>query len=227
MSGFRPRLISHHLCPYVQRAVIALEEKRVEYERTSIDLADKPDWFLAISPTGKVPVLTIDGEVLFESSVIAEFIDEVTPGSLLPADPLQKAKQRAWIEFGSAILTDIAGFYGAPDAQAFEAKRSAIAGKFARLEGEVKGPFFAGEAFGLVDAAFGPVFRYLDTFDRIGDFGLLAGLPKVSAWRRALAERPSVKAAVAPDYGSRLAAFLAARGSYLSGLMRQAGLNAA
>ena len=58
-------LISHKLCPYVQRAVIALTEKGVPFERIDIDLANKPDWFLKISPLGKVPVLlveTADGE---------------------------------------------------------------------------------------------------------------------------------------------------------------------
>ena len=52
-------LISHKLCPYVQRAVIALTEKGVPFERIDIDLANKPDWFLKISPLGKVPVLRV------------------------------------------------------------------------------------------------------------------------------------------------------------------------
>jgi glutathione S-transferase len=59
-------LISHDLCPYVQRAVITLCEKGVSFERTYVDLANKPDWFLAISPLGKTPVLKIGDEVLFE-----------------------------------------------------------------------------------------------------------------------------------------------------------------
>jgi glutathione S-transferase len=71
----------------------------------------------------------------------------------------------------------------------------------------------------LVDAAFGPVFRYFDAFDHIGDFGILTGLPKVSAWRRHLAERPSVKSAASPGYPSNLWRFLQARGSHLSRLM--------
>ncbi len=53
------KLISHKLCPYVQRAVIALKEKGVPFERIDIDLANKPDWFLKISPLGKVPVLLV------------------------------------------------------------------------------------------------------------------------------------------------------------------------
>ena len=54
-------LISHHLCPYVQRAVIVLDEKNIPHRRTYIDLADKPAWFAALSPLGRVPVLQAEG----------------------------------------------------------------------------------------------------------------------------------------------------------------------
>ncbi len=59
IDGRAAKLISHKLCPYVQRAVIALNEKGAAFERVDIDLANKPDWFLKISPLGKVPVLTV------------------------------------------------------------------------------------------------------------------------------------------------------------------------
>jgi len=77
-------LISHVLCPYVQRAVIALKEKGVDYERIDIDLANKPDWFLKISPLGKVPVLKVGDEVIFESAVIAEFLEDTVAPPLHP-----------------------------------------------------------------------------------------------------------------------------------------------
>ena len=65
------QLVSHELCPYVQRAAIALAEKGVAFERADIDLAAKPDWFRAASPLGKVPLLLVDGgAVLFESAAI-------------------------------------------------------------------------------------------------------------------------------------------------------------
>ena len=121
-----PTLVSHDLCPYVQRAAILLMEKAIPHERVTIDLAAKPDWFLAISPLGRVPLLRIGDAVLFESAVICEYLDETTPGSLHPADPLDRAQHRAWIEFGSSLLNDIAGFYNAADAEAFAAKRQRI-----------------------------------------------------------------------------------------------------
>lgn len=238
------KLISHKLCPYVQRAVIALAEKGVPFERLDIDLADKPDWFRAISPLGKTPVLLVHvpqkwepvlrsgtctnntGTAIFESAVILEYLEETQPNRLHPADPLGRAEHRAWIEFGSAILNDIWGLYTAPDQPAFDAKANALRDKFVRVEARLKGPWFDGERFSLVDAVFGPVFRYFDAFDRIGDLGILTGLPKIAAWRTALAARPSVKGAVSAEYPALLWNFYRTRGSHLSRLMGSAALAA-
>jgi len=216
----RLTLISHELCPFVQRAAIALEEKGVEFERINVDLANKPDWFLAISPLGKVPLLKVGDSVIFESAVILEYLEETQPKPLHPADPLTRADHRAWMEFGSTMLMDIWNFYMAADEAAFQAKLKSLADKFERLEQRLgEGPYFDGARFSLVDAVFGPVFRYFDTFDRIADFGMLSGKPKIAAWRQALAQRPSLQRAVKADYPERLWAFLEARNSRLSSLM--------
>jgi glutathione S-transferase len=218
------RLISHHLCPYVQRAVISLTEKNVSFERIDIDLANKPDWFNAISPLGKTPVLQVGDIAIFESAVILEYLEETQPMPLHPSDPLRRAEHRSWIEFGSATLNDIAGFYAAPDAATFAAKTKVLSGKFALLERRLgNSPYFDGQHFSLVDAVFGPVFRYIDVFDQIGAFGMLADRPKVTAWRASLAARPSIQTAVAPDYNARLWAFLASRRSHLSELIAASG----
>jgi glutathione S-transferase len=212
-------LISHHLCPYVQRAAISLAEKAVPFERIYVDLADKPAWFLDLSPLGKTPVLKVEDRAIFESAVILEYLEETRPHPLHPAEPLRRAEHRAWIEFGSAVLNDIAGLYSAGDHEAFAAKAEALTSKFARLENHLAdGPWFDGD-FSLVDTVFGPVFRYFDVFDRIGEFGILAGKPKVAAWRKALAARPSIARAVGADYETRLLRFLAQRKSHLSTLM--------
>lgn len=213
-------LVSHPLCPYVQRAAIALDEKGVAFERIDVDLANKPDWFRAISPLGKVPLLKVGDAVIFESAVILEYLEETQPNPLHPADPLRRAEHRAWIEFGSSILNDIWSFYTAADEDALQAKARALSDKFARLEQRLgAGHYFDGARFSLVDAVFGPVFRYFDAFDRIADFGILSGKPKVAAWRQALAERPSVARAVSADYPDRLWSFLRERNSALSARM--------
>jgi glutathione S-transferase len=216
-----PQLVSHHLCPYVQRAAISFAEKAAPFERVSIDLANRPAWFTDISPLGKVPLLRVGSAVIFESAVILEYLEDTVPPRLHPADPLVRADHRAWIEFGSAILNTIAGLYAAADSSAFELKRDALARQFAWVERRARAaPWFDGQEFSLVDATFGPIFRYFDVFDTIAEFGIFDATPKIQAWRRALAARPSVRRAVAPDYPERLAAFLRARNSHLSAVMR-------
>ena len=215
-------LVSFDLCPYVQRAAIALAEKGVPFERRAVDLANRPDWFKTLSPLGKVPLLLIGGEVLFESAVIVEYLEETRGPALHPADPLRRARHRAWMEFGSSILADIWIIETTPDRPAFEARQSQLREKFARVEAELgEGPYFSGRDFRLVDAVFAPIFRYFDVFDRFVDLGALGSLPKVQAWRRALAMRPSVIAAVVPDYEARLEAFLRRQKSWLSAMMSE------
>lgn len=218
MNGTAPSqltLVSHALCPYVQRAAIVLAEKGVAFERRVVDLAAKPDWFLAVSPLGKTPVL-LAGEVpIFESAVICEYLDETLAPRMHPADALQRAQHRSWIEFASAALADIAALYNAADERALAARRDALATRFERLEAALDelGPWFAGADFSLVDAAWAPVFRYFDVFETFTELRLFDATPKLRAWQRVLAQRASVRDSVGSDYPGRLLAFLRARGS--------------
>ncbi len=213
-------LVSFDLCPYVQRAAIALAEKGVPFERYDVDLANKPDWFKAISPLGKVPLLQVGDEVLFESSVIVEYLEDTQTPRLHPAEPLARARHRAWMEVGSSVLADIWTLETTPDRAVFDSKVASLRDKFHRLESALgEGPYFGGESFSLVDAVFAPACRYFDVFDRFVDLGTFADLPKVQAWRRALAARPSVRGAVVADYEARLEAFLRRQKSWLAGRM--------
>lgn len=219
-------LVSHALCPYVQRAVIVLTEKGAPFKRVDIDLAHKPAWFLAVSPLGKTPVLLVQaGEAqvpVFESAVICEYLEEILPPPLHPADPLQRARHRAWIEFASATLHTVWQYYTAHDAATFERRTFELVRRFEQLDAALgDGPWFAGADFSLVDAAFAPVFRYFDVFDTFVDGGLFTHAPRVRAWRAALAQRPSVRAAVAAEYPQLLRAFVERQGGNLGRLSMQ------
>jgi glutathione S-transferase len=210
---------------YVQRAMIVACELDINLQRTDIDLANKPDWFIAISPTGKVPLLRVfdsDGSqhILFESAAICEFLDETAPRRLLPAVPLQRARERAWVEFASGTLAVIAGLYNAVDVSSFDERVVGLKERFTKVEAQIDGPWFAGAVFGLVDAAFAPIFRYLDAFEALMALELVTELPKVSAWRSRLAAQPSVIAAVGEDYPEKLMRFLRARQSHLGRLLK-------
>ena len=212
-------LVSHALCPYVQRAAIVLAEKGVPFVRREVDLANKPAWFLAASPLGKTPLLLVGDEAVFESAVICEYLDDTEAPRLHLPDPLARARHRSYVEFASVVLNAIGGFYNAPDEAALLSRRDDLEARFTQLERVLEqrsGPLFDGQRFSIVDAAFAPVFRYFDVFERIADFGFFMHTPRVLAWRVALAERDSVRAAAAVDYPERLLGFLRARGSALS-----------
>ena len=91
-------LVSFDICPYVQRSVITLKHKKIDFKLTFIDLEKPPEWFNKISPLGKVPLLLVRNSesekptVLFESAPINEYLDEVTPDSINSKDPIQKAR---------------------------------------------------------------------------------------------------------------------------------------
>ena len=87
-------LVSFKTCPWVQRAAIVLREKNTPFEFRHIESDNRPDWFLAISPHKKVPVLTIDDKVtLFESNAINEYLDEMVSPQLHPADPRSEERR--------------------------------------------------------------------------------------------------------------------------------------
>ncbi|MBK1836067.1 glutathione S-transferase family protein [Azospirillum sp. YIM B02556] len=203
-------LISNPLCPFVQRAAIVLLEKGVPFDRINVDLAAKPDWFLALSPTGKVPLLKVgqpDGTdaILFESMVICEYIEETQDAApMYPANALLRAQHRGWIEFATPTYADGWQFLNATDIETANAKKAAFRQRLERLEAVLgPGPYFSGTAFGMVDAVFAPLFRYFDIIDQTVSKLMFEDLTRVSAWRAALAARESVKAAVSEDYAER------------------------
>lgn len=222
MPQYNLELVSFNLCPYVQRSIIVLEEKKIIHKRTYIDLSDVPAWFKSISPFGRVPLLKVDDEVIFESAVISEFLNEITPVSLHPDDPVQRARHRSWIEFGSSILNTIGDFYSAGDRVEFEKQRDVLIDKFKQLESTIgDGPFFAGTKFRLVDAVYPTIFRYFDTFEKISDFSIFDETPKVLAYRKALNSRHSVKVAVKKTYSEELMTFLLNKKSHISTLIKE------
>ena len=209
------RLISFKLCPFVQRSVITLIEKGVDYEIAYIDLAQPPRWFLDLSPFGKVPVLEAGDEVLFESAVINEYLDEMNPPSLHPAEPLRKAINRAWIEFGSALIMDQYRMFIAEDETVFAANREEVLIKLRQLEARLDAvPYFNGEAFSLVDAAFAPAFLRFDVLEQWHVLDLFEGLPKTQAWSRELLARPSTRASVVADFDDLLRGYIREHGGH-------------
>ena len=190
-------LVSFKTCPWVQRAAIVLREKGVDFEFRHIDRDNRPDWFLAISPHKKVPVLSIDGRVsLFESNAIAEYLDETVGQRLHPEDPVQRAINRAWTDFVPTFSDMVTGQAYSEDEAEYKEDIAKIAPAFEKLEGALKaqspqGPFFNGAKYSLVDAAYAPFLQRYYYLDRIKPLGVIEKFPRVKAWAEALLKRPS------------------------------------
>jgi len=196
----RYKLISFKLCPFVQRSLITLEEKAVPYDIEYIDLANKPDWFLELSPLGKVPILQVGGTVVFESAVINEYIEETTSGAPMhPQDPLARARNRAWIEVASDLTRRGHKVFHATDEGAACSATVNVRSKLALFEEELVGPLFNGEEMSLVDAAAAPILQRLTWCEEISpSLRIFRDVPRVSAWRAALLARPSVQRSTVP-----------------------------
>jgi glutathione S-transferase len=200
----KPNLISFDLCPFVQRSVITLLEKKIDFDITYIDLAEPPEWFLGISPLGKVPALRIGDTTLFESAVINEYLDEITPPSLHPGDPLEKATNRAWIEFASELLFDQYHLCIAATEEDLTTHHKTIKNKLLQLEGILtKNTFFNGENFCLIDAAFAPAFMRFDILENQYPLDVYTNHPKVSLWADNLRQKESVQQSVISNFSEK------------------------
>jgi glutathione S-transferase len=204
-----------------------LRAKDVEFDVTYINLREKPDWFLKISPHGKVPVLLVDEVPLFESNAIAEFLDEMVAPQLHPADPIKRARNRAWTDY----ITTFAGALGSVNySKSEEAKVEAIAKAATPLqrvelaiasERGNDGPYFNGSELCLVDAAYAPFLQRFAFVDNILSTGLLKDYPLISAWSKALLSNAIVTGAVAPEFTAEFEANLERRGTYAWDLMQK------
>jgi glutathione S-transferase len=208
-------LISFKTCPFVQRTMITLGYKNVAHKITFIDLANPPEWFLELSPLGKVPVLKVDDEVLFESAVINEYVDEITGGELQPKEPLTRAKNRAWIEYASNMLGTGYRMKMAKDKEGYEKYRSELLSQLQRIENQIDdGPWFNGDQFSLADTAFAPIFMH----DAVADYRFsvinIESLPKISAWSKRLLALPAVKQSVVADFEAIYLNAIETAGSY-------------
>jgi glutathione S-transferase len=208
-------LISFKTCPFVQRAVITLKHKQIDYDITFIDLADPPDWFIELSPLKKVPVLKVDDEVLFESAVINEYLDEITGGELQPSDSLARAKNRAWVEFASNMLGNLYMMKMSKDEERYNKYRATLVDQLHRVEKRLgDGPWFNGDEFSLADTAFAPLFRQNSVAQNQMSVIDPASMPKVTAWGERLLALPEVRDSVVDEFEDLYLDAMKKNGSY-------------
>ncbi|MBF0589000.1 MAG: glutathione S-transferase family protein [Magnetococcales bacterium] len=219
-------LIGYKICPYVQRSVITALHKKADCTITYIQPTNKPEWFEALSPMGKVPILRVGDEAtgIFESAVINELLDELTDAPrMLPEDPVERARCRAWIEFGSSCLGDLSAIATGADEEAHQAGIKGLNDKLTKLASmNSPSPYFNGAELSLVDTAFAPLFQRLMVLESSGELLSWASYPKVKAWSDTLLSNRAVAESL-PEGAERLyRGYVVKRNGYLGQRMASA-----
>jgi len=216
----RPKLISFNLCPFVQRAAVLLQEQERAYDLEYIDLRNKPDWFLKLSPFGKVPLLQVGDTVLFESNVILGYLDDTAPAkSLLPEDPLERATHRMWIELVSAVMSKGWTLQAAKDEPAAREALGEVRSLLKRLSDAHPGdgPLWGGETLTLVDVSIAPILQRFTWAEKLEpSLRIFEDLPRIAAWRDALLARPSLTSSIVPGLEEINAKTLHGIGSWIA-----------
>ncbi|MGH6884393.1 MAG: glutathione S-transferase family protein [Hypericibacter sp.] len=216
------RLVSFKTCPWVQRAAIVLREKKVDFEFQHIEPDNRPDWFRAISPHNKVPVLRLDDRVsLFESGAIAEYLDETIAPRLHPEDPVERAVNRAWIEYLPAFVDLTSDHAYATTEAEFDKAAAQAPAAFEKLETALgrqggNGPYFNGARYSLVDAAYAPFLQRHLFLERIRKIGHIDRFPRVKAWAEALSARPSTHSFPPAEFEAMYRAAVKRRNAWIS-----------
>lgn len=197
------KLIGSKTCPFVQRCLIMLLAKKASFETDFIDLTNKPDWFLRLSPTGKVPMLQVNNDFLFESSVINEYLDQIIQPELSLVSPLQRAIHKGWIEFGSSLLVSQYALSTTHDENTLVTLSDKLAAGLSWLESSnIQLPFFNGAELSLVDIAFAPLFIRLNLISTFYPLNIFSNKPAIEQWSLNLCAHPVVKESMTKDYES-------------------------
>ena len=178
---------------------IALIEKGLEFERLQIDLGKKeqknPE-YLKIHPFGQVPALDDEGFIVYDSTLINEYLEDEYPyPALLPKDSDGRARARMMEDLRDNYFNPAAGLInremrkpeGERNQQVIDAAKAEIAKCFERIEKELHGKEYLAGEFSLADIAFMP---NLDALERLN----IAVDPKYKntlAWIARLKARPS------------------------------------
>ena len=200
--------ITAEVCPYAQRTHMALREKGLDYEHTEVDLKNKPAWFEEVSPYSKVPVLKCGDQVLYESVIINEFLDETFPEpALMPSDPFLRAQARVWIDYSNTRFIDaIYDLLGAKDAEAQAEQAAKLTACMEYMEDRGlkalgSDPFWLGSEVSLVDIAYWPFFERLPAVTHYRGVGIPERCTRLKAWAEAMEARDSVQSTMhQPDY---------------------------
>ena len=173
----------------------------MEFETHEVDLSNKSEEFLKASPTGKVPVVVVDGDSIYESNVVNQYLDEVVDApKLMPEDPKRRAHARIWMAFAdtdffpAVFVASVGRERGYSEVRISEALEK-LEAALRKLEERLEGRDYLADEFSLADIAHAGNFVRLRELEERGEASLVE-YPNVAAWMERLEARESYKAAV-------------------------------
>jgi len=217
------KVVSDIICPFAQRVIGVLELKGVDYELERISLGDKPDWFLKASPNAQVPIIIEDRGVLFESSAICEYLDDVYgEPKLHPQDPFKRAQHRAWAELAAKNYLVQCPTMRSPTAEIFEERKAKFLTAFEKVEKVLaEGPCFDGGRLSMVDAVWHPLLHRAAVVQKHTGFDFLSAFPKAKKWQQELMKIDALARSVPEDFEMAFVGFYLNDQTYLGSLMRE------
>jgi glutathione S-transferase len=197
------KLYDYPDCPFAQKVRVVLAEKELEYETVFVDLRTgehrQNAEFLRLNPYGKVPILVDEEVVVYDSTIINEYLEDEYPHPhLMPEDSAGRARVRTLEDYCDNSFLPSAGFVQAElskpaaeqDGERLQRYRNELVRGLKRLEGFLSGKEYLAGQFSLADVAFVPALLILP---RLG-VDVDPALRSVTAWIVRLKQRPSVKA---------------------------------
>ncbi|KAG8390890.1 hypothetical protein BUALT_Bualt01G0130600 [Buddleja alternifolia] len=172
-------------CPFSQRALLTLEEKKIPYKMHLINISQKPQWFLEVNPEGKVPVIKFDDKWIADSDVIVAIIEDKYPNPSLSA-PSELSS------VGSKIFSSFVTFLKSKDPS--DGSEQALVKELKALDEHLKakGPYVNGENICAVDLSLAPKLYHLEV--ALGHFKswiVPESLTRVHNYMKALFSRES------------------------------------
>jgi glutathione S-transferase len=211
------KVISSTICPFVQRVTALLEQKGIPYEVEYINLQNKPEWFLRMSPHAQVPVLvTESGAALFESDAIVEYLEEAYPPLQPSADAETRAIDRAWSRLATSNYMTQCSAQRSEDEETLLERTSKLGRALEKVECALgQGPYFRGTEVGTVDIAWLPLLHRAALIEKHTEYDFLAGYPTVKKWQHHLMNTGLAEKSVADDFETAFTAFYLSESTYL------------
>lgn len=193
------QLFSTPSCPYAHRTRLVLHDKQVDFELIEIDLQNIPDWYLDISPNGKVPLLKNKNTIVWESAIINEYLDDLYPEPpLLPATPELRASSRIWIDYADKeFLAQLHRLLFETDTAKYDdiARKLDVHMRHLNDAGLANAtPFWMGDRVTLVDYTYYPFFERFSLLEYYRDFTISPEYSNIRRWLDNMRTLPAVQA---------------------------------